>query len=259
MAGALACAPEPAAPGSLRLEDWSGRDGAEVPLDQPLVLTFSEELASPVRPSWIRLLREDGTACAGISLEARGRLLLVHPRLPLRADLADAGLPPDSRLSLIVAGLPRLQALSSVTGARLLGDQVIPLRTLSPADPAALSGFPADGGQIRLLDLDDSGVLRLVAARQGPAQLRFSMPLDPRSLQEPATMQVEASSLPDSRQEPLRVHLRLTRNHLEGATLELELGDWSGRGILMLPEGLEGLGGYPVGDEARRVRVWRAP
>jgi len=230
-----------------------------VPLDQPLVLTFSEALATPPRPSWIRLLREDGSECEGLSLEARGSLLLVHPRLPLRADLADAGLPPASRLRLRVAGLPRLQALAGVTGARLLGDQEILIRTMAPGDPAALSGFPADGGQIRLLDLSDSGVLRLGSARQGPAQLRFSMPLDPRSLQEAATLLVEASSQPEERQEVLRVALRLTGNTVEGALVELDLGAWTGRGLLTLPEGLEGLGGYPVGDGARRIRVWRAP
>lgn len=192
-------------------------------------------------------------------MEARGSLLLVHPRLPLRADLADAGLPPASRLRLRIAGLPRLQALTGVSGALLLGDQEIQLHTLSAGDPAALSGFPADGGQIRLLDQADSGVLRLGSARQGPAQMRFSMPLDPRSLEDPATLLVEASSLPDPRQETMRVALRLTQNSLEGATLELDLGDWSGRGLLTLPEGLEGLGGYPVGEGARRIRVWRAP
>lgn len=254
-----ACAPDPQPPSALELVDWSGRDGHSVPLDQPLVLTFSEELATPVRPSWIRLLREDGTPCRGISLEARGSLLLVHPRLPLRADLEDAGLPPGRDLQLWVSGLPRLQALAGLTGARLLGDLKLPLRTMSASDPAAMSGFPATRGQIRVLDLNDFGVLRWGSVRQGPARLRFDLPLDPRSMQDPALLVVEASTDPQDRNEPLRVALTLVQNASDGAVLELDLGDWTGRGLLTLPEGMEGLGGVPVGEGSRRIRVSRGP
>lgn len=254
-----ACSPDPQRPSALQLLDWSGRDGLSVPLDQPLVLTFSEELATPVRPSWIRLLREDGTPCHGILLEARGSLLLVHPRLPLRPDLEDAGLPPGRNLELYVSGLPRLQALSGVTGARLLGDMKVSLHSMSSTDPAALSGFPASGDQLRVLDLNDSGVLRLGSAHQGPARLRFNLPLDPRSLQDPALLRVEASTDPQVRDEPLRVALNLIQNSLEGATLEMDFGAWTGRGLLTLPEGLEGLGGAQVGEVSRRIRVSRGP
>lgn len=228
-------------------------------LDQPLVLTFSEELVTPVRPSWIRLLDEDGNPCGGISLEARGSLLLVHPRLPLRPDLADAGLPPGRELRLCLSGLPRLQAIAGTTGARLLGDLVIPLRTLAAADPAALSGFPAAGNPIRLLELSDGGVLGLGSARLGPARLRWSAPLDPRSLQEPARLRVDAATPPQERQDELLVGLSLSENSAEGATLDLDLGAWAGRGLLTLPAGVGGLGGVPLSESLRRIRVWRGP
>jgi hypothetical protein len=257
--GAGACSRTEAAPPPLRLLDWSGRDGASVPLDQPLVLTFSEELATPLRPSWLHLLGEDGRPCYGIRLEARGRLLLVHPRLPLRADLSDAGLPPGQNLRLRLAGLPRLQALASVTGGRLLGDLEIRLRAMSPEDPAAMSGSPSSASVIRLLNLSESGVLSLGSARQGPARLRFSSALDPRSLQEPARLQIEASTEVQPSSEDLRVGLNLSVNTEDGATLDLDLGNWTGRGLLTLPEGLEGLGGHRLSESSRRIRVWRGP
>lgn len=239
--------------------DWSGRDGASVPLDQPLVLTFSEELATPLRPSWLHLMTADGRPCTGIRLEARGRLLLVHPRLPLLADLTDAGLPPGQTLRLRLAGLPRLQAIASVTGARLLGDVEFQFHTMSPEDPAAMSGFPSSASTIRLLNFSDAGVLSLGSARQGPARLRFSSALDPRSLTEPARLQIEASADLQSSREDLRIGLSLSENSEEGATLDLDFGSWTGRGLLTLPEGLEGLGGNPLSESSRRMRVWRGP
>lgn len=255
-AGAFACSRSPEAPPALRVLDWSGRDGVPVPLDQPLVLTFSEPLRGPVRPSSVILEGASGILPEAWRLEARGSLLLLHPHLPLRPDLHDAGLPPASSLRLRLAGLPRLNTLAGESGATLVGDQVLEFRTVSADEPAALSGFPTAGAGIRPLGLGDSGLLRLPGRREGPAQIRFSGALDPRSLREPARLWSEG----EDRSTPgTAVPLRLTTNRPEESTLELELGDWTGRGVLHFPAALEGPGGRRIDPATVRLRIWRAP
>ncbi len=256
VAGAASCHGRPAPPEVLRVLDWSGRDGAPVPLDQPLVVTFSESLQAPIRPSALTIATAEGAPCTGFHLEARGPLLLLYPRLPCAADLADGSLPPAATLSVRLAGWPRLQAVAGESGAMLEGDALLPFRT-SPADePAALSGFPSAESTIRILGLIDSGLLRLPAAREGAARLRFSSALDPRSLGPPARLEPDAAG---ARLADASVPLRLIENGPDGAVVELALGEWSGRATLYLPEGIEGPGGRPLDAGARRLRLWRAP
>jgi hypothetical protein len=231
-----------------------------VPLDQPLVVTFAEPLGLPVRPSSVTVLRSDGTPCPDLQIEARGPILLLHPRLPCQADLADGSLPPGSDLRIRLAGLPRLQALRGEAGSLLRGDLHLSLRTSPAAEPAALSGFPSAGDAIRVLDRSDSGLVRLPGL-QGPApRLRFSSALDPRSLLAPARLRPDARAAGGgAAAEERDVALRLIRNEPDGAELALELGDWTGRASLLLPDGIEGPGGRPLEPAAHLLRIWRLP
>lgn len=198
----------------------------------------------------------DGALPAAWRIEARGPLLLLHPQLPLRPDLLDAGLPPGTDLRLRLAGLPRLNALSGESGGPLEGDQVLEIRTMAATEPAALSGFPSAGAGIRVLGVGDSGLLRLPSRREGAALIRFSAALDPRSLTGQARLHGEGENADDAGR---IVPLHLVVNRPDASTLELDLGDWTGRGVLHLPESLEGPGGMPLDPALRRLRIWRAP
>ena len=248
---AAACAPPPAADPP-RLADWSGRDGAALPLDQPLRLEFESPLAAPVRASAVRLLGPDGRQAPGLRMEAAGRFLTLTPSLPTRADLGGGSLRPATEYRLVLHGAPRMDALQTLDGGVLVGDLEVPLRTLSADDAGALLGFGEGFPTLRVAGVRSGEVWQLPAGGDGRALLQLSGGVDPRTLQ-PAVL------LGPGGEEQRRCALRLAENRLEGAVLEIDFGDWSGWGLLLLPEGLEGLGGAPLSEAYRALRVRRTP
>ncbi len=218
------------------------------------MLTFSEEIRSPIRPSAVEIRGPEGAVRPGILIEARGRLILLHPSLPCSADLQDGSFPAGSLLRLRLSGVPRLQAIAGESGAFLHGDLDLSFRTLAAAEPSALSGIPALGEVVRVEGFGEAGLIRLGSARAGNAELRFNRALDPRTLLQPARLEMEPS---DGKVREVRGSLR--ENRLEQAILHLDLGEWTGRGVLTLPESWEGLGGVPIAEVARRLRVVRGP
>lgn len=207
-----------------------------------------------MRPSSIRVEDERGRVCGPFEVLVQGSLLRLRPRLPRAADLSDGALPPGAALTVRLSGVPSLQALSSEDGAVLSGNRRIGLRTLPAAEVEALAGFPLAAGVVHLAELPDGGVLRFPGRGGVPALVRFSAGLDPRTLAEMPRLSAEN---PD--QEPIRIEIpaSLRENAPEEAVVELDFGPWSGRGVLEWPETWTALGGYPIAEAHRRVRVWR--
>lgn len=236
--------------------DWSGRDGRAVALDQDLLIRFDRELRVPVRPSAVRVEDERGRACGPFALEAQGSLLRLRPRLPRAADLSDGSLPPGAVLRVRLAGVPSLQALAGAEGALLRGGREFTLTTLGAAEPSALAGFPSASGVVHLMDLDESGVLRL-AGRGAPAPtVRFASGLDPRTLAATPLLRADGEGASGA---GIPISARLVENLPEEGLVELDFGDWHGRGVLEWPAAWQALGGRPIAESHRRVRVWRAP
>lgn len=234
--------------------DWSGRDGAPLALDQELLIRFDAELRLPVRPSSVRVEDAEGRLLGPFDWEVQGSLLRLRPRLPLQADLRDGALPPGSEARLRLAGIPSLQALAGERGEVLRGTVLLSFCTLGAGEPAALAGFPIASGVVHLLDLGDGGVLRFDSRPDRAARVSFSAGLDPRTLIEPPLLRTEGA---EASAEPVAVAFELVENTPEQATVELRLEDWRGRGVLEWPASWLGLGGHPIAEPHRRVRIWR--
>lgn len=236
--------------------EWSGRDGRAVALDQDLLIRFDADLRQPIRPSAVRVLDAEGRRCGPFEVDAQGSLLRLRPRLPRTSDLRDGALPPASTLRIELAGVPSLQAIAAEDGALLRGLVVLELRTLAIEESAALAGFPIAAGVVHLLDLHDSGVMRVSSRTEQSALVRFSAGLDPRTLTEAPLLFAEAEGTTAS---PRAVSVVLIENTPEEATVELEFGSWIGRGTLEWPTSWQALGGYPIAEPHRRLRIWRGP
>lgn len=248
----LACVPA-ADPAPLKLVDWPGRNGVEVLLDAPLRFEFDAPLALDTRPGCLQI-RIQGVAepLSFARVSVVGPMLLVNPRLPLRAKLEDGSLPAGSILEAELFGLPKLSALRGQQGNVLVRSVQVQFRTRSAADPDALGGAapPVD-----LLHLQLPGsTLRRPRAQvevDGTVRLPVDQPMDPRSLS-PATLQFANGQ---SRQ----VLLRLASNLPQGAILETYVGSWSGFAVLELPTTLAGIGGALLAPRDLSVGLLNEP
>lgn len=256
MVGAVACQPSTPKPRVLSVIDWSGRDGRPLALDQDLLIRFDADLRLPVRPSAIRVVDEEGRLRGGFELDAQGSLLRLRPRLPRTADLLDGALPPGRSLRLELAGVPSFQALAAEDGSLLRGAVILEIRTLDIGEAAALTGFPIAAGVVHMLDLADGGVMRFSSRPGQRARVHFSAGLDPRTLQEAPRLTTESA---ESGEAVRRVGTELVENLPEESIIELDLDDWQGRGTLEWPASWQALGGYPIAEPHRRLRVWRGP
>lgn len=237
-------------PEPLMVVSWSGSDGAAVPLDQDLTIEFRQPLSQPLRRSSVEVLDEGGNPVVGLQPTLVGSWLRLSPQLPLSPQLHDGSLRPDHSYQIRLHGLPRLSALTSTTGSVLQAELILPFRTAAARNPAALVGNGAEFSAVRLADHVVGAPLAFSA--QDPLILRFQSGLDPRTLTGVAILQTEGQEITRS------CPLRLRRNSLNGAELEVLVGDWSGWGRLMLPAELEGLGGWPLMENIRTLRVHRA-
>ncbi|MHC4380495.1 MAG: hypothetical protein ACYSU1_05335, partial [Planctomycetota bacterium] len=231
----------------LEVLSWSGSDGSLVSMDHVLKVEFNQALATPFRSSCVELLDEREHVIEGVEVAVIGRWLHLTPRLPLRADLEDGSLSPDRSYTIRLYGLPWLRALSSVQGNVLERDRFLGFRTLSAQSPGALTGLGVESSSLRLLG--PTGMESWSFEVGHPVILPFSRGLDPRTLSLDATWRDQGAG------EGRAVGIQLVENRFDGASLEVLLGEWRGWGVLELPEGIEGLGGWPlpVGDRSLRL------
>ncbi|MCP4094425.1 MAG: Ig-like domain-containing protein [Planctomycetes bacterium] len=228
---------------------WSGSDGAALPLDQELAIEFSEPLHQPLRQSSVSLVDEFGNVVHGVKVNAVGSWLRIKPQLPLSPSLEDGSLHPDRRYEIRLHGLPRLGAITSTAGGVLPGELALPFRTAAAKDPGALLGSGAEFSVLALEGVQPGGGLAFAA--NTPMILKFRGGLDPRSLNGVATLRSQGKA------EEVPCALRLLSNGLDGARLEVMVGSWSGWGVLTLPAEMEGLGGWPLQESSRVLRVHR--
>ncbi len=175
-AGAIGCSREP-----FRCVTPLANGERLVRLNEPLRLDFSAPVdPASVAAGAVRAVRDgDGVALAG-RWRCEGATLTFVPAAPTRADLADAAWAPASVIRVEVVGLPRLVALRSGSGEGLA--EGFTLRRPVAGRPADWHAAPAAElfcdprpGPPELV----TRTARLVAGR---IELRFSEPLDPRTL-----------------------------------------------------------------------------
>jgi len=229
---------------------WSGSDGAPVPLDQDLTIEFNQPITTPLRQSSIEILDEAGLAVQGMRASVAGSWLRLRPTLPRQPTLQDGSLLPDRRYQIRLFGLPRLAAITSTHGGVLASELALPFRTAAAKDPGALLGSGAEFSAISLIDAQRGE--RLAFSANAPVILLFRGGLDPRSLTGVATLKSQAD------QKSLPCRMRLLSNDLDSAQLEILVENWSGWGVLTLPEEMEGLGGWPLLESSRVLRLHRA-
>ena len=228
---------------------WSAADGAPIPLEQTLRIEFSAALSPQLRSGAVWLTDTNGIVVGDYQLEVAGSFLSLIPRLPTRVDLSDAGFPPSRELRLHLRGLPALGAISSSHGEVLVGDQVLAFRTLSAQHPDALLGGAGGERYLRLI-IPGGGIgNHVVIPPHGTLMVQCSGPIDPRSLREPAQLRTIGA------QQPRLIPLTLASNSVQDTVLVGEIGQLEGWAVLEMPTALCGLGGAPLLDSHRQLRL----
>lgn len=242
----IGCGEEPElAP--LRVVTWTGQDDHALALDQELKIEFDRPLAKPLRASAIALLDEGEHEVEGMELRVVGRWIYLQPSLPLHPDLTGGSLQPGATYSIRLYGLPWLRALTAEDGQRLPEDLALRFRTATRGMPGALAGRGVDSSTLQLEA--PLGREPLVFRAGEPILLRFTRGLDPRTLEKPAQWVHQGQG------EPLPISLSLVQNQVDGAVVAVDLDPWVGWGVLTLPEGVEGLGGWPLPETDRMLRL----
>ncbi|MGB0952441.1 MAG: hypothetical protein ACPG31_04375 [Planctomycetota bacterium] len=236
-------------PEPLKVVSWSGQDGKPVSLDQVLKIEFDRPLAQPLRASSVELLDEGEHVVKGMDVSVVGRWIHLNPSLPLTADLDGGSLRPNSTYAIHLHGLPWLRALTGEDGQRLPQDLALRFNTAKVDAPGALAGRGVESSTLQLHG--GAGREPLVFQAEEPILLRFTRGLDPRSLEATATWRLQGQG------EGVPVQLQLLENRIDGAVMQVELDDWIGWGVLELPASLEGLGGWPLPQGDRLLRLVR--
>lgn len=149
-------------------------------LNEPIVLEFSAKIdPGSVRAETIRVVRaRDGAAVAGrLSVDAAG--VTFAPKVACRPNLSDGGFQPGERYRVEVPGLPRIACVRSLDGALLDGGAAFEFTTVAAASDAPAAELFVDANSGVVPHFQSS--LLLV---DGRARLRFSKPLDPRTVPE---------------------------------------------------------------------------
>jgi hypothetical protein len=197
-------------------------------LNEVLVFHFSEALdGSSVTHATLHVRDERGEPAEG-DLWVEEERLEFRPRVPLRADLADAGLQPGHLYTVELLGYPLPDGLRSRSGKVLAGCWRGSFRSASEAD-----GSEAPSAARHLFEdasLDRAAPLTLVSQQvDGGASILLACaePLDPRSVSArgfelryfgPERAPGESAPQPL----PIAIETRLVRNDANGAWLELQ-------------------------------------
>jgi len=188
----------------------------EVALNETLVLHFTEDLdPASVTSASVRILSAGNVEARGELSVQRSRLEFA-PDLPLRADLADAGLQPATSYRIELAGFPRPDGLRSRVGRVLARTYVLAFRTVTADDVSSpfhetVEARPWLGPEQR-----EIGPL-------GPILLASGEALDPRSL-DAAAFELRgfgSAAEPGEGLERIPLQVRLAENHVDRAVLEL--------------------------------------
>ena len=250
---------EPPGPGGLQVLDWPGREGRPLALDQPLRVVFDRRLSPHLRPGALQLYELGPSSSAALPrllpalpMQLAGATVELHPRLPLHADLSDGTLRPATHYRLVLRGLPALAAVTAADGTSLTADYAAEFATL-PADHPGVLGNTARADQPLVLHFPggQSGRRAALIGREGVLRIQTAIPLQPRSLAQPAWLRPPAAGLSPGGQE---IRLQLVDNGPQGARLEARLGPLAGPMALYLPP-LEGLSGERLPEAERLLRV----
>ena len=233
---------------SLGILEWPGRDETTVALDGPFRFEFNHPLVGPIWQGGVSVIGPGGKPVEGLNARATGRFLSLTPSLPLEQGLNDASFVPGMVYRIELAGIPKLAALRSTGGIALHGAHSFSFKTADLHDPLLFSGTGVVPGPIRL-QLPNGLEKPIASDPDGKWRIPLSGPLDPRTLSDPARLQ-----LPD-REDPLLVYLTLEQNDFNGSVLLVDRGPEGGWAILELPSTLRGTHGIGLVEGERRVRL----
>lgn len=233
----------------LEVVSWTGEDQLPVALDQVLKVEFSQALAKPARASSLELVDEGNHPVENMTVSVVGRWLHLTPALPKSADLEDGSLKPGQSYGIRLHGLPWLRAFAAADGKLLQKDLILRFVTASADSPGALAGRGVESSGLRLDR--PAGPEPLTFRGEERVVLVFTRGLDPRSIAQPARWLAQGQA------QAVDVPMRLLENRIDGASLEVQIPDWRGSGVLELPAGVEGLGGWPLQDADRMIHLVR--
>ncbi len=223
MAGvAGACGPSAPAPEVLRMISFRQEGEVGVFLNETLVFHFDREPErTSLTPESVRVVSEGGEVARG-KLELQGSKVLFVPVIPSRTDLADSGLLPGTRYTVVVSGFPNPDGVRARDGAPLLRTRVLSFETI---DPAA-STVP---GPLFVDDTPDRAApLRLLTQVLGPVDpivLACDEAIDPRTLFSTDFKLYSTRVTTEEKPEVISVRASLRQNSREGARIELRPTD----------------------------------
>jgi hypothetical protein len=191
-------------------------------LNDSITVCFSADLAPlSVTADSCSVVDERGLRVAG-TLRVRGSHLTFQPRPPLAPDLRDGSFVPGHLYRLILAGLPRPDAVRAADGRRLAAGMVREFRMASLGDAGA-----------QVLHSPVPGLPFFLVAPEGPQRLpvdapwlrlRFTAPVAPWSVALPA-VQVRRYGNPVETLQPRGLRLaEAGRDEMAGTLLEVDLG-----------------------------------
>ncbi len=236
-------------PGDFRVISVDPDGAAPVPVDGPLVLTFSDRLArgAATTGAFRVVAAATGEEAAG-SWRSSGARAWFLPRLGSAPDLSDGGLLPGTRYEVRVDGAAGATPLASRRGLPLAAPFAAPFETADAESPALFSGatLRGDGVPGVVSASPREGTTR--SAGRAVVSVRLSAPLDPRTVV-PENAGLHLAELADAACD-LRLRGALDLRQAEGwATLRFVSETPLPRGALLefrAGPGLRGLRGDPV-------------
>lgn len=195
--------------------------GSPLALNDAISICFSGDVApSSVTEDSCSVVDEGGHRVPG-SLRVSGSHVSFLPRPPLAADLSDGSFAPGRRYRVLLAGMPRPDAIRAADGRWLECAAVFEFRTAARETPgAALLRVPLPGLPFWLVEPE---VPQQVAVDAPLLRLRFTAPVAPWSVQ-PNALLVRRYGNPIEAIMPSRVRLVVgAGEEPPGCALEIDL------------------------------------
>jgi hypothetical protein len=125
-----------------------------IPLDQPLIFTFSANInPATITPDSLRVVGATGPFFEKTVVD--GNLVALLPTMPNFADYSDAGFAPDTQYTVSMTLFPAVTTIESVGGKPLLHAESFTFRTLPAPSSDIVSNIPCNGPDGILGTADD--------------------------------------------------------------------------------------------------------
>lgn len=237
-------------PPALEIVKWTGAELELLSLDGNLVVQFSAQVESSMKRSSFDVLNQAGASTEGWEWNVQGGILTLKPRRPCNASLSDGSLRPGERHTLVLRGLPHLDAVSAGSEGLLMTDFHLPFQTMGLENPLALEGDLGSDQYLRVTGLDGpSSNLRVRPSADGIIEIRLTGPVDPRSLQEMAVLYA------NHEEKGPEFRFQVLKNEDSDTILRAKLPSKGPWGYFEFPKSIQGVGGREFWNSNRRIRL----